>query len=146
MDTQPIPTLNLQTFDLRLQCSQCRIERLARAHGGGDELFLRAVVAADINRLALNAGQFRDDLRFVLCKRFCQRREAGFQFRIFVLRGECFGPVEREVEMASAVVEFADFARRRFVFLQELRVSGVERVGQMLPNLFLHPSPPRLSA
>ena len=43
----------------------------------------------------------------------CLRRETPGQFRVLRLRGQGLGPVQRQVEVAATVVQFADLARRR---------------------------------
>src|SRR6202040_3772076 len=90
------------------------------------------VITADVDRLALRADQFAIDLRLVLAEGLGQRFEAGLQLRVLGLRGQRLSPVQGEVEMAAAIVELADLARRRAVELEGLADGRVERLGENL--------------
>ena len=78
----------------------------------------------------MDGEQFLDDFRFVGGELFGDRGEDRFQFSVLSLGGERLGPVEREVEVAAAVVDAGDFAGGRFVFDQELARRGVQGVGE----------------
>src|SRR5471030_1368992 len=111
---------------------QHRVERRARTH---DRLGFRRVgqvVAADVHRLALNFLELFDDLRLVLGQRLGQRREVGLQFRVLALRGQGLRPVQRQVEVAATVVEFAGAGRWRLVIVEQLAGGFVQRLGQQL--------------
>ena len=69
-----------------------------------------------------------DDFGFVFCQCRCDRSEDFLQLGIFILGGQGLGPVDRDVEVAAAIVEASELARGRFVMLEELAGSGVERV------------------
>ncbi|CWN16983.1 Uncharacterised protein [Neisseria meningitidis] len=90
------------------------------------------VVAADVGRFALYGGKLGNDFRFVGGQSGCQWRKCGFQFGIFVLRRQFLRPVEGEVEMAAAVVEFAGFTFRRFVVQQQFFGGCIQSVGEDL--------------
>src|SRR5476649_343292 len=112
--------------------SQHRVERRARTH---DRLGFRRVgqvVAADVHRLALNFLELFDDLRLVLGQRLGQRREVGLQFRVLALRGQGLRPVQRQVEVAATVVEFAGAGRWRLVIVEQLAGGFVQGLGQQL--------------
>src|SRR5690349_18169103 len=87
----------------------------ARPHRGRRLGGIGQVVTADIVRFALGADQLAIDLGLVLAERLGQRFEAGLQLRVLGLRGQRLSPVSGEVEMAAAIVDFADLARRRAV-------------------------------
>src|SRR5262249_10524428 len=108
------------------------VQRGARPHRGGRLGEIRQVVPAHVDRLALCADQLAVDLGFVLAERLGQRLEAGLQLRVLGLRGQRLSPVQGEVEMAAAIVELADLARRITVELEELADGRVERVGKNL--------------
>src|SRR5205807_1099734 len=60
------------------------------------------------------------------------RLEAGGQLLVFGLRGQRLRPVEGKVEMAAAIVDLADLARRIAVVLEELADGSIERLGENL--------------
>ena len=62
------------------------------------------VVASEICRTALNRRQFCTDLLLVVCQRLGDRCKMPGKFGIFGLRGKSLGPVEREIEVAVAVI------------------------------------------
>src|SRR5215469_3334191 len=82
--------------------------------------------------MALRADQLAIDLRLVLAERLGERLEAGLQLLVLGLRGQRLRPVEREVEMAAAIVDLADLARGRAVELEDLADGGIERLGENL--------------
>src|SRR5215510_9498001 len=108
------------------------VQRGARPHRGGRLGGVRQVVPAYVDRLALCADQLAIDLGFVLAERLGQRFEAGLQLRVLGLCGQRLSPVQGEVEMAAAIVELADLARRRAVELEDLADGRVEGVGENL--------------
>ena len=55
--------------------------------------------------------------------------ELCLQSLVFSLIGYLCRPVQREIEMAATVVQFADFARRRFVVFQQFADGAIERPG-----------------
>src|ERR1700744_5559955 len=57
---------------------------------------------------------------------------SGLQGRVLGLGGQRLRPVQSEVEMAAAIVEFADLARGRAVEFEDLADGGVERLGEDL--------------
>src|SRR5690606_29631100 len=61
-----------------------------------------------------------------------QRPETVCEVLIRGLRSELLCPVERQVEVAAAVVDLAHLARRRLVALEEAGRRTVEGVGQHL--------------
>ena len=111
----------------------------ARAHRRRRLRRVRPVVAADVDRLALRRDQLGVDLRLVLGELLRDRREARLQLLVLRLRRQRLGPVEGEVEVAAAVVDLADLARRRLVVVEELADRLVERLGEDLaPSSFLN--------
>ena len=59
-------------------------------------------------------------------------REDRRQLGVGLLRGQLLRPVQREVEVAAAVVDRAERAARRLVVLEERAGRGIQRVGQHL--------------
>src|SRR5580692_7826058 len=108
------------------------IQRGARPHRGRRLGVIGQVVAADVDWLALGADQLAIDLRLVPAERLGQRFETGLQLRVLGLRGQRLSPVQGEVELAAAIVDFADLARRIAIELEELADGGVERLGENL--------------
>jgi hypothetical protein len=102
----------------------------ARAHGLADQLGIGVVVTADVHWLALNGVELGNDGRFVLGQGFGQGRELRLQGSVFGLGGQGLSPVQRQVEVAAAVVDVADFARWRLVVVQELAGGLVQGLGQ----------------
>src|SRR5471032_1806841 len=97
------------------------IQRRARAHCLARQFRVRTIVTANLRRLALHCAEFGNDLRFVLSHGLRHTRELRLQRRVFSLRSQCFGPVQREVEVAAAIVDTtANLARRRLVVVEEL--------------------------
>jgi hypothetical protein len=54
------------------------------------------------------------------------------QLRVLGLRGQRLSPVQSEVEVATAIVEFPNLARRRAVEFEDLADGRVERLGENL--------------
>ena len=108
------------------------VQRGARPHRGRCLGIIGQIVTADVDRLALRADQFGIDLGLVLGERLGQRLEAGLQRRVLGLRSQRLSPVQGEVEMAAAIVDFADLARGIAVELEELADGRVERLGENL--------------
>src|SRR5690606_32411818 len=90
------------------------------------DLTTRVVVAADIDGLALRALKLTDDGGFVVAQLLRQSAKACLQVGIVGLCGECLRPVQRQVKMTAAVVEFTGFARRRLVRVEELAVGLIQ--------------------
>jgi len=80
----------------------------------------------------LRANEFAIDLGFVLAERLGQWLEAGLQLRVLGLRGQRLSPVQGEIEMAAAIVDSADLARRRAVELEDFADGRVEGVSENL--------------
>ena len=74
--------------------------------GSGD------VVAAEVGHLALHGEELGGDGLLVGGQLLGERRERRRQLGIGGLRGQLLGPVERQVEVAAAVVELVDLAAR----------------------------------
>src|SRR3954447_22694921 len=77
----------------------------AGAHRRGGALGVGPVVAADVHGRALDAVELGDDRRLVVGQLLRQRRESRRQVGVLALAGELPGPVQRQVEVAAAVVE-----------------------------------------
>src|SRR5688572_19520926 len=84
------------------------------------------VVATDIHGTSLRGIELLHDLRFILFQRFRDAGKSGLQFLVLRLLYQRLGPIERQIEVASARVHLADFRRRRFVALEELAISAVQ--------------------
>ena len=102
------------------------IQRCAGTHCGGGHGIVGLVVAADIDRLALNLEEFFDDAVFVLKERVIDRREFRFEIGIFVLVRERFGPVKSEVKVTPPVVDPPEATGWGFVFDEKLARCVVE--------------------
>ena len=112
--------------------SMIALKRGARAHGRGDELVVGEVVATDVDRRALHRVELVDDLVLVGAQRLGDRGEARRQLGVVGLCRQLPRPVEREVEVAAAVVELVHLARRRAVLVEHRAGGAVERVGEQL--------------
>ena len=89
------------------------VERGARAHRRGGLLGVRVVVAADVHRRALHGVELADDRRPPPRQApRPARRSALASSASSVWRGQLLRPVQREVEVAAAVVELADACAR----------------------------------
>src|SRR5215467_10989212 len=108
------------------------VQRGARPHRGRRLGGIGQVVTVDVDRLALRANEFAIDLGLVSGERLGQRFEAGLQLRILGLCGQRLSPVQGEIEMAAAIVESADLARRRAVELEDFADGRVEGVSENL--------------
>src|SRR5580692_9978509 len=106
--------------------------RGARPHRGRCLGGIGQVVTADVDRMALRADQFAIDLGLVFGERLGQRFEAGRQLRVLGLCGQRLSPVQGEVEMGTAIIEFADLACRRAVEREDLADGRVERLSENL--------------
>src|SRR5690349_19474640 len=115
--------------------AQRAVERRTRAHHGVGLFGIRAVIAADVDRLPLHGVQLADDRLLVLRKRLRELREMRLQLTIFALCGKRLRPVEREVEVTAAIVDLAGARPRRLVALEELAGRFVERLRQNLRPL-----------
>src|SRR6476661_7761282 len=81
------------------------IEAGTRAHGRGDELVVRLVVATDVDRRSLDRVELVDDRVLVGAQCVRDGGEARRQLGVVGLCRELARPVERQVEVAAAVVE-----------------------------------------
>src|SRR5450830_677452 len=113
-----------------LQLGNGRVEGVAWAHGVAGQLRVRCVVATDVHWLALYGVQLGNDGRLVFAQGFSQLAELRLQCRVFGLGGQGLSPVQRQVEVAAAVVDVADFARWRLVVVEELAGGLVQGLGQ----------------
>ena len=68
------------------------------------------IVTADLYRVAFRLAQLLDDLCFVLLELLRDAAKLLLEFLVLALLGESLGPVQRKVEVSSAVIEFSDFA------------------------------------
>src|SRR5471030_524915 len=112
------------------QRSDRGVEGVAWAHGLDDQLGIGVVVTADVHWLALHGVQLGNDGRLVVAQGFGQFAELRLQCSVFGLGGQGLCPVQRQVEVAAAVVDVADFARWRLVVVQELASGLVQGLGQ----------------
>jgi hypothetical protein len=103
------------------------LRRIARAGRGRG-----VVVTPDVHGLALRAIELGDDPRFLLFQRHGHRAELHLQIRVGVLLGQGLRPVQRQVEVTAAHVEFTHLARRGFVLLEEPAIGHIQRLGQHL--------------
>ena len=76
------------------------------------------------------AVELGDDGRFVLGQGLGQGSELRLQCCVLGLGCQGLGPVQRQVEVAAAVVDVADFARWRLIVVQELAGGLVQGLGQ----------------
>src|SRR5471032_901389 len=113
-----------------LQLGNCRVEGVAWAHGFAGQLWVRRVVAADVHWLALYGVQLGNNSRLVVAQGFGQFAELRLQCSVFGLGSQGLSPVQRQVEVAAAVVDVADFARWRLVVVEELASGLVQGLGQ----------------
>ena len=105
---------------------------LRRAHDGGGLGRVGLVVAAEVDRAALDGEQLVDDGLLVRREGLGERGEGLRQFGVVGLLGQLLGPVQRQVEVAAPVVDPADATGRRLVLVEERRGRAVERVGEHL--------------
>jgi len=54
------------------------------------------------------------------------------EFLVLGLSRQALRPVQRQIEVAAAIVELTHFAARRFVVVEEQTVSLIERLGKNL--------------
>src|SRR5699024_1415517 len=95
------------------------VERLRRTHDRVRLVLGRVVVPAEVDLAALYAEQFACDRVLVLAQRLRDRCDGIGQGLIVGLLRQLLRPEQREVEVAAAVVDLADLARRRLVLLEE---------------------------
>ena len=96
----------------------------------GGHVVVGAVVAADVHGLALAIDQLLGDFFLVLGHLTGDFGELGLEVGILVLLGEGLRPVEREVEVAAAGVQFVDPAGGVALVFQMLADGLVQRGGQ----------------
>ena len=98
-----------------LQLGNCRIEGVAWAHGFAGQLWVRRVVAADVDWLALYRVQLGNDGCLVVGQGLGQFAKLRLQCSVFSLGGQGLSPVQRQVEVAAcsavAVTAIAASAR-----------------------------------
>ncbi len=68
------------------------------------------IIAADVHFGSLSIVQFRNDLLAVGGQLLRDRLELDLQVGASRLVGERFGPIEREIEAAAAIVQLVDSA------------------------------------
>src|SRR5450830_149940 len=107
-----------------------RVEGCARTHGLADQLGVGVVVTADVHWLALYGVELGNDGRLILGQGLGQLGELALQRSVFALGGQGLGPVQRQVEVAAAVVDVADFTRWRLVVVEELASGLVQGLRQ----------------
>src|SRR3972149_6195109 len=90
--------------------SDDRVQRGAGAHRRVGLRGIGPVIAAHVDRPPLRRDQLRVDLRRVVAELLRDLRELRLEFLVLRLLGERLRPVEREVEVAAAVVDLADLA------------------------------------
>ena len=88
------------------------------------------VVPTCIDRLTLSRNQLPRYLGFVIRHFLSNLDEARCQILILRLLGQRLRPVESQIEMAAAVIDFSDFARWRFIALQELGIGLIKGIRQ----------------
>src|SRR5690554_6256818 len=98
---------------------QDTVEQRAGTHGCTAQLGIGAVVAANFHGLALHLAQGGDDRLLIAAQGAGHGLETLLQMDVLILTGELFSPVQGQVEMAAAVVRFADLALWRAVFFQQ---------------------------
>ena len=114
---------------VKASAAQYRIEGPARAHRRRGLFVVGQIIAVDIDGRSLGAVQFADNRLLVGRQCSGQFGEALFQLGVLVLPGQGLGPVERQIEVAAAIVEFVDFARGRLALEQKFGGGAVERCG-----------------
>src|ERR1019366_8477541 len=90
------------------------------------------VVAAEVDGASLRGKKLGVDLRLIGDQLTCDCVEPPLQLRVARLISQRKGPVQREVEMAAAIVDLSHLARRGPVVVEELRDRLIERVGKDL--------------
>src|SRR5664279_318614 len=95
------------------------------------------VVTAEVDGASLRGKKLGVDLRLIGDQLTGDCVEPPLQLRIARLVSQRKSPVQREVEMAPAIVDLAHLARRRPVVVKELRDRLIERVGKDLCLLVL---------
>src|SRR5262245_19063223 len=86
------------------------------------------VIAAHVDGLALRGEDLGVDLRGILAALLRHSPEPRPELGVLGARRQRLGPVERQVEVAAAVVDLPDLARRRLVVVEELADRLVERL------------------
>src|SRR6478735_607128 len=126
------PGYSQHSKTFRLDRGKDPIQCGAGAQRGGGLRVVGLIVAADVDRLALDGEELGYDLLFGGRKLLGNRRENLLQVGVGRLRGERLRPVKAEVEMRAAVVDGPELATGRLVVLEEFAVGGVEGVGEDL--------------
>ena len=88
------------------------------------------IIPPNIDRLSLCAEQFSRDLGFIVSHFLGDLGKTSRQVLILSLLSQGLRPIQREIEVTPAVVDFTHLTGRRLVALQELGIGLVERVGQ----------------
>ncbi len=91
-----------------------------------------AVVATDVGRAALDREQLLVDRLLLLGQPLGQRGERRGQLGVLGLPGQLLGPVQRQVEVAAAVVDAADPPARGLALVEQRAGGPVEGVGEDL--------------
>src|SRR5213594_144096 len=107
-----------------------RIQGWAWTHGFSRLLLIGMIIAAHIDRFSLGAEQLGNNLGLIFCKLFGDFGKTRLKVLILRLLGQRLRPVQREIKMASAIINLAHLAGWRLVALQELGVGLIERIGQ----------------
>src|SRR6478609_1142409 len=87
------------------------VQRVARTERCVRFGVVRLIVAADVDGLTLRVDQLLHDGLLGRSELLGDRGKERFQLRVFVLRGELLSPIQREIEVAAAIVDAAYFAR-----------------------------------
>ena len=106
------------------------VEGGAGAHDGVQPGEVGQEVAADVGGLPLHGGEFVQDGLSPVLQRLGKRRKARGEFGIFTLRGEFCRPVQREPEMAAAIIKRAGFGTGALAIFQQFAGGGVQRFGE----------------
>ena len=117
-------------FLLELDAGDDGVECLTGAHGGGRLFVVGLEISGGVDRLALNGDEFFYDFCFTIRKGFGDGGELGLKFGVTGLGGECLGPVERQIEVGTAVINAAEAAGGGLVVEQEFAGRFVECVGE----------------
>ena len=89
-------------------------------------------IAADLHRRALDIGELGKNLGLSVLETASSSPNRPASPPVLALSGQLLRPVEREIEVAAAVVQLADPSGRRALLLKHAASRPVERVGQHL--------------
>src|SRR6476660_1456133 len=113
------------------------VQRGAGAHRPRRLLIVRMIIPANILRLALGGQQLLIDLRGIVAQLLGNLRELFCGFLVGCLCRQGLRPVQRQVKMAAAIVDFPDLAGGRLVALEELCVGLIQRIRKDLGHLIV---------